>query len=393
MPQIEIRLLEGQELVEATHLLLAYAFEPSPPLWARDDFEAEILHRKDTTQLVLFEDGMPVATGASSLMRQNVRGMIYPAGGVWGVAAHPEARRKGYVRRLLHRLFEELRDGRTPLSCLYPFRESFYDRLGYTTFPAPRKARFSPLSLVPLLKKELGGSVRLLSMEEGADAYVEYARRHQRAVHGLGLFTADTAAWLRRRNSYWVALASAGKERIGVMLYQLKGEGGDMLVPRFYYSNSLGRYLLLEWIARHADQVKEIEMKLPPADLPETWLPDMNVSFGGYEPPMGRVIDLSRIGGMVVGEGGFAARIRDEHCPWNDGVYRFESQGGILKVTRSEEEHAECDLTIHALSALVYGTHDPDSFALRGWGSPSPQTAAGMRALFPPMLPYLHEVF
>jgi hypothetical protein len=55
--------------------------------------------------------------------------------------------------------------------------------------------------------------------------------------------------------------------------------------------------------------------------------------------------------------------------------------------------HASPPLTDQRLAALVYGTHDPGDFAVRGWGDPSPAVQAAMRALFPPQIPYLHERF
>lgn len=63
----------------------------------------------------------------------------------------------------------------------------------------------------------------------------------------------------------------------------------------------------------------------------------------------------------------------------------------MLHVSPTDE--ADCALSIHALAALVYGSNDPDSFAIRGWGSPSPPVQETMRAMFPPMTPYLHEFF
>jgi hypothetical protein len=62
-----------------------------------------------------------------------------------------------------------------------------------------------------------------------------------------------------------------------------------------------------------------------------------------------------------------------------------------LQVTRADE--ADCILSIQALTALVYGTHDPDDFAIRGWGNLSPAVQAIMRAMFHPMTSYLHEYF
>jgi len=53
----------------------------------------------------------------------------------------------------------------------------------------------------------------------------------------------------------------------------------------------------------------------------------------------------------------------------------------------------DCALTIQGLSALVYGTHDPGMFPFLGWGDAGPEAQAAMRAVFPALLPYMHEEF
>jgi hypothetical protein len=83
---------------------------------------------------------------------------------------------------------------------------------------------------------------------------------------------------------------------------------------------------------------------------------------------------------MQVGSGCFSARITDPLCQWNAALWRFGSSDGALQVTRADE--ADCYLSIQALRALVYGAHDPDDFAIRGWGNPSPAVQAVMRAMF-----------
>jgi hypothetical protein len=161
---------------------------------------------------------------------------------------------------------------------------------------------------------------------------------------------------------------------------------------RFYYETSQGRYLLLQWIARHIDQADRAELWLAPSEQPETWLADMQVKTeSDIRAAMGRVLDVAQIGGMMAGSGCFTARISDPLCPWNEGVWQFEAVDGALRV--SAGEHPDCDLTIQGLAALVYGTHDPGDFAVRGWGNPSPAVQAAMRSLFPAQMPYLHERF
>jgi hypothetical protein len=209
------------------------------------------------------------------------------------------------------------------------------------------------------------------------------------------MFVHGQKALAEERNSSWVALAQVDGELTGLMLYNLKGEAETefkMTAYRFYYETSQAKYLLLQWIARHVDQANEVEIWLPAFELPETWLADIGIKA---EPqtraPMGRVIDVANIGGMQVGLGRFSAHIADPLCPWNEGLWQFESVDGVLQVSATDE--ADCDLSIHALAALIYGTHDPGDFPFRGWGNPAPDVQATMRAMFPRMLPHLHEYF
>jgi predicted acetyltransferase len=106
---------------------------------------------------------------------------------------------------------------------------------------------------------------------------------------------------------------------------------------------------------------------------------------------MGRVVDVAQIGGMRTGPGRLTMRVSDPLCPWNEGAWRLETVDGRLQVQSSRA--ADCALRIQGLSALVYGTHDPGDFAVRGWGDPSSEMLTVLRTMFPRRLPYLHEVF
>ena len=394
MPTIEIRRVEGAARIDAWMPLGAYAFESTPPISDRQEWERFAQSERDPLHLILFEDGKPVASAARSTMTENVRGTRYPCGGVWGVAVHPAARRNGYARRLLGELLGAMREEGSALTTLYPFRESFYARLGYANFPQPRMVTFAPQALLPLLRMDLEGAVEMLLIADGVEAYLNFLERYQRRCHGFGLFDREqTADRLRESKRSWLALARIAGEVAGVMTYEIKGDPRRMLALNFYYDDHRGRYLLLEWFARHTDQISEVELKLLPGELPETWLPDFDPQYRPGYSPMGRVLDVARLGGMTVGPGEFTARIRDEQCPWNQGVYTFRADDGRLEVTPGATGDATCELTISALSALIYGTHEPETFALRGWGAPTPAMQVTLRTMFPPLLPFLHETF
>jgi predicted acetyltransferase len=395
MTDITIRRMSSEEILEAMFPLTSYAFRASPPFSGEEEWQETIRQRQGVSYYALFEGKAAVATVASTAMSQQVRGALFPAGGIWGVATHPGARRKGYCRRLMVDLLAAEREEGRALSCLYPFRESFYERLGYVTFPAARTATLKPASLAPLLGQDLGGQIELLLIGDGYDLYRDYLHRLQRRVHGLGLFVHGDQAQAQKSNRSWLALAQVDGEPAGLLLYELKGEEVTQFTLRayrFYYDNSRARYLLLQWIARHVDQASQAELWLPCYEHPETWLADLQVRTESQaRAPMARVVDVAGLGGMGTGPGRFSARIADPLCPWNEASWHFESVDGHLQV--GPARRAECDLTIQALSALVYGTHDPGDFAFRGWGPPPAALQATLRAIFPPLLPHLHEYF
>jgi hypothetical protein len=218
--------------------------------------------------------------------------------------------------------------------------------------------------------------------------------KQQQRVHGWGVFEKEDKAGAQR-NRWWLALAKVDGETVGLMAYDLRGDSVTEFRFRaicFYYHASRGRYLLLQWIARHVDQANQVELWLPPYELPETWLADMRVSVEtAVRAPMGRVVDVARLGGMRSGSGCFSARVTDPLCPWNEGLWQFEAVDGKLRVRPTEQ--VDCHLTIQGVSALVYGTHDPGDFDIRGWGDPSPEVQERMRATFPSMRPHLHVHF
>jgi predicted acetyltransferase len=389
-----IRHLQGEEMFEALYSLNQYAFHPSPPFQNKEEWLSFVRGRKGVTCHAVFEADTPLSIAASTAMTQNMRGELFPVSGVWGVATSPTARRKGYCREVMGSLLNAERESGKIFTNLYPFRESFYERLGYVAFPLTKIARFTPDSLAPLLKMDSDGHIALKLISEGFEAYRAYLVQMRQSRHGMGFFDIPEPAAINR-NTLWTALAMFGGQLEGVMLYRIQGEEVgkfNLSAIRFYYQTSRARYLLLNWIARHVDQADRAEIWLPPDEYPETWLADMQVKVeSAIRPGMCRVLDVEKMGEIQVGKGSFSARISDPLCPWNEGNWHFAAHEGTLQVSRAAQ--ADCELTIQGLSALISGAHDPQDFPLRGWGNPTAKLQAVQRSMFPRLCPFMHEMF
>ena len=391
---ITIRPIEGEEMLETLYLLNSYSMHPSPPFQDREAWMTDVKGRQGITCHAAFEDDKPVSISASTSMTQNIRGKLFPASGIWGVSTDPAVRRKGYCRQVMVSLLAAERGTGKAFSNLYPFRESFYERLGYVAFPLMKIARFSVSTLPKLVKLDLDGEIKQELIGQAFPAYREYLAEMRLHKHGMAFFDFGNQA-RADQNLVWVAWAIFNGKAEGLMLYRTTGEEVSkyhFIASRFYYQTSRARYLLLAWMARHIDQVDQVELWLPEDEYPETWLADMEVKVESpVRPAMCRVLDVAKINGMQVGEGSFSAHIIDPLCPWNEGNWSFNSHNGELSVSKSSS--ADCELTIQGLSAMIAGTRDPQEFSIRGWGNPSPELQIRLRILFPPMRPFMHEMF
>jgi predicted acetyltransferase len=392
--KISIRHLQGEQLLEVLYTLNSYSLHPSPPLENKEEWFSIVRERQGMNCHALYEDDTPVSIAVSTPMTQNMRGKLYPASGVWGVSTFPSGRRKGYCSQVMSSLLSSEHDTGKAFSNLYPFRESFYERLGYVSFPLTKIARLKTLSLAPLLKMDMGGEIRWQPIGAAYDTYREYLTDMRVHQHGMAFFDFGDRAGANK-NRFWTTLAVFDGKVEGIMLYRILGEEVTKFkfeAIRFYYRTSRARYLLLNWIARHIDQTDRAEVWLPENEYPETWLADIQVKVEtAVRSAMSRVLNVENIGGMQVGEGIFSARIVDPLCPWNEGVWRFESRDGRLDVSRTS--NADCELTIQGLSTLVSGVDDPQDFPLRGWGNPGSAQVSSLRRMFSGMRPFMHENF
>lgn len=389
-----MRHLQGEEILKILYPLASYSLHPSPPYQDKEEWEAIVRERQGMVCQALFEGETPVSIAISTPMTQNMRGKLYPASGVWGVATHPSARRKGYCREVIASVLSMEREGGKVFSNLYPFRESFYERLGYVSYPITKIARLSPTSLSPLLKMNLVGEIRQQYFGETFDSYRDYLTKMRTHTHGMALFDFIARGQINK-NLFWTALAVIDGKIEGLMVYRILGEEVTKYLfsaIRFYYSSSRARHLLLAWIARHIDQVDRVEIWIPADEYPETWLADINVKIEStVRAAMSRVLEVGKIGGMDSAEGCFSVRIFDPLCKWNEGIWRFESHEGKLRISRASK--ADCELTIQGLTALIAGIHSPQDIPLRGWGDVDPTIQSIQADMFPRAVPYMHEIF
>ena len=390
-----IRVVDPEEFI--TLGVNTYSFGKSP---AKPDLEkarAGLKYDESRTGIAVFEDGQPLASASLHEMAENIRGKVLKMGGYGGVASFPHARRQGHVRNMLVFGYQLMHERGIPVSTLYPFRDSFYERLGYTQIPQNRFATIKPEALAPLVRESLPIEVTQQEIGTAFDDWWGFQERLLSERHGFGLFARSRAVQWQDENEDWVALAREHGEITGAMTFKITGYGKNLEADTFQYTTPAARYGLLAWIGRHVDQVKAAVLELGPGEYPETWYRDIYATSStdhenAWPSPMGRVISVAGLDGIGAGaETSVSFTLVDDQCPWNCGVWTLSGADGFLRV--KEGGNPSCHLTIQGLSSLVWYGEDPATFSIRHWGDPDAETGRKLRAMFPPALPELNEKF
>ncbi|GIF73745.1 GNAT family N-acetyltransferase [Asanoa siamensis] len=393
---MRVRRVSGDERLTTSFPLQSYAFDRSPTDQDVSKHYRDFLpYHSGNHTLVAEENGATVAAVSGIPMQQNVRGLVLPMAGVAGVATHPLARRRGFVRTLLNQLLEEMRDDGNPVSVLYPFRPSFYARFGYVTLPQHRSATFSPEGLGGLLRADLPGELRWRRIAEGYADHRALTMRLLGERHGFATFP-DFRAVSLRDDRKWVVTAHVDGAVAGALSYRIDDHLGELQADTLLHTGPAGRLLLLSFLARHADQVDRVKLGLLPGDTPELWADDIRVETKadvrtlGTNAPMARVLSVEGIEGIEAGPAAITVDVVDDALL--AGRWHLDGTGGTLLVDATDAPPA-ASLTAAGLSALVYGVLDPTEVALRGLGTIPLEAAEALRDLFPARPPFVCAEF
>ena len=173
----EIRIVPPEEFI--TLGISRYAFGKSPQKPDLDKARERLKYAGSSIGLAVFDGGKPHASCASHVFSENIRGKVLPMGGLGGVASLPAGRRQGHVRTMLTHSFGLMREQGQVVSALYPFRDSFYERLGYAEFPKNRFVTLKPEQLVPLTRAIRDNHVEQLGIEECFDEWWAFQQQFQ----------------------------------------------------------------------------------------------------------------------------------------------------------------------------------------------------------------------
>jgi len=323
-------------------------------------------------------DGIPVSSARMIPLIQNLRGTMKPMGAIGLVAGSPEYRREGHTRELMLKMLEKIREKDYAVSCLYPFKDTFYSAIGYVKIPPTQFLDIDPINLSRITKPEGFRASR----ETGDEAFAVWRKLHDSMVE-------QTHGAAKRRDTRWQEYTGNFNRKIviarnkqgnpeAIMVYSIKGYGedhdwvetGEMNIGEMHWTSLEGRDTLLHFIYGHSDQIKKVKLEI--SNISEDyyqWLSDMHTpNITSKIVSMARIVDVKSSFNdlMATSQGSVILGVRDPHFEWNDGVFRFYEKEGILNVEESEEE-PNTTFSIEGLTAVLYGTLGAPHLRRLGW--------------------------
>ena len=360
------------------------------------------------------EDGQIAGLCQLLPLRQWVGGACLPVMGMATVSVSPTHRRRGLAGRLVTSGMRFARERGDVATALYPFRVSFYEKMGYGRAGEAHQYRVPP-QVIPDAREREG----VVLVQTDAD---------RGEVRGIYERWAPTqTGQLQRTDAIWRRLLES-EGRVAVLYRNQAGAAEGYAVARYradlpledrfleveerVWLSSSARRGLYAWMSSLGDQWREIVYRAHPAErfgerieeprLPAGSEPGWNLWFPSavlLQGPMFRLLDVAAFAARPrFGSATLTLRleVEDEQIPENAGTWRLRLEDGRPEIARSAHEAADATLgvPIHVLSRIFAGSLKPSEAVGAGVATvDSPATLPALDAAFDLPRPWTFDAF
>jgi predicted acetyltransferase len=362
-------------------------------------------------------DGRLVAACQLHALRQWIGGAAFPVTGVGLVSIAPTARRRGLAGRMMEGAFQHARARGDVASALYPFRLSFYEKLGYGLAGEAHQYRLEPRQLPD--DPEARARMRwVLTSDDEAEMRAVYA---EAAKRGTGQMERSERSWRKAWQGGDEQAAAVYRSEAGEPEgYAIVGYPMDLPPERRYlevqeraWLTPAARRGVYAWLSSLGDQWRELayrahpeegfdrviaEPRLPPGNgVPwSLWFPSATLMRG----PMFRLLDLPAAFALRSAPAGVEAdavlEVDDAQVPENRGPWRLRVADGRMEVEPYAGGSAAVTLRlkVSALSSIFIGALDPSRAVAAGAAAADrPERLPALDAAFRVPAPWTFDRF
>jgi len=365
---MEIRQLTPEDR-EAFARLTRYAFEPTKNTYENVvpmDYEESHPHLKDMSQVYgCFDNSNLVSTCAFFSSTVIIRNKEFPMSGIWGVATAPSYRNKGLVYKILHKILKEMQEKQLLISCLYPFKFSFYEQFGWKLANDNHRYHIETSKLIfrPITNRVVR---EVFTLDHIKEVYSKIAG------HKYNYMLKRTEEdWRRRVNpkepGYLFVCYNAKDKPSGYVITRFlehqppSPEGVEkseetIYLSEIFWDNRKTKQALFNFLKTHMDHRNYIVFSTADSNI-LAFLKEARIKANEVFPAsMVRIVDII----PVMEAFDYSEKIKlvlkviDKFCDWNNKSFSFTVSGGRAKL---EETTLPSDVTIEigSLSQIIVG--------------------------------------
>jgi predicted acetyltransferase len=378
---LHYRFAVADDVAEVSRLV-AHSFPGAarPLTWWQDQLREPIYGGGPETLFLGADTGRTVAALQLHPLRQWVAGEALSVAGVGTVAIAPTHRRLRLGAELVAAALHAARQRGAAASALYPFRTSFYQKLGYGVAGAVLQYQIPPAALPDSPER------RLVELLEGESARREALDLYSRWARGQ-------TGQLERGERVWKHVCTAPDRAL--LGYRARGgalEGYCLVIyrmdlprPQRYleveelvWTTADARRGLYGWLASLGDQWEQLLIRALPSHHFSDWITEPRLPHGAapawglWAPgatllhgPMFRLIDVhaawSRRRVPPAAPLTVGLEVSDGQLEENRGAWRLVLENGCVEVERQAHAEITLRLDVSTLSRLFIGALPPSA--------------------------------
>jgi predicted acetyltransferase len=348
--------------------LWAYCFGVNEP--SNDQEWNDYLYFLDLDScLGYFSDNELTSTYIVLPYKMFIRGELMKMGGIAAVATYPQHRRRKQITALLKESLRIMRANKQFISVLYPFKYSFYRKYGYEnctellsiTFP-PQNV-LNPKDFQPL-------RIREITQEESFELLKPF-RKKIGPRYNLIMYE-DQRIWksqyLNKKHKIFT-IRDEQNEIVGYFITYLK-KGNDEWDVRLMFRDILvsthkARLTVFDYIKKHLDQIKEVNIPLMGDELVTNYFDDLWEGSFKYKTTGGamfRIIDIEEAINQLIFDKElaieFTLQVKDDYAPWNEKPLKIKIRNGKTTIQKTDEKTIDLMTEIKAFTQLFTGYRD-----------------------------------
>jgi len=326
-------------------------------------------------------------------LENRIRGANLSFGGIGGVTTLPQYRRQGLIRGLFRQAFDFMNKQNIIFSALAPFNFQFYEEFGYAHAAQKRLYDF-PVSLL----KPLRGPASI-TFREYCEEDEESVQRVQRSMSRFGSRVFIPKGQVVDKEKGHPYVFEQNGKLVGFVQYKFNKIGEwdqKMTVSNTWYTEDEGLLSIADLTYRFGSQCQKIEWHVDPEIPLEFFLTEPGKakrSKEGYM--MVRVVKFrefcQQIKVPLFASEPVIVAIEDEHCPWNNGVFKLIPVSGRLEIKECDQE-PEIQFDALHLSHAIGGLMTANRLRRMGGLDCSQEAAERFTRIFPPdsYVTYMH---